>query len=75
MKIKTIEDIDWKIRGDANDKVMVKQVKDIVLREVKREAIKWIKADINTIKQGPKVFKKKWKNWINFFNITEEDLQ
>ena len=67
MKLKTLKDIFERIRELVKrDKILLALI-DKIEQQEKQEAIKWVK-----VKGVMREFT--FKAWIEFFNITEEDL-
>ena len=70
MKLKTLKDLQWDESGKGD--YMVDG------NELKKEAIKWVKFQVDIQEHNPRYANEYRLNiqWIkNFFNITEEDLK
>ena len=63
-ELKTLKDIPKNYLG--GERLTLEQYQ----RELKAEAVKWVKKFYNPNKTTMEI-----KNWINFFNLTEEDLK
>ena len=69
MKLKTLKDLEIVDAYEFNGK-------DEVLKEIKKEAIKWVKELRKPLHMEDKYDVPEVIDWIkNFFNITEEDLK
>ena len=71
MKLKTLKDLDWLLWRDKKD---VDSMEDelIHIQELKAEAVKWVKV---YRKDGNSLSKQIAEEFMEFFNITEEDLK
>ncbi len=76
-ELKTLKDIDvWNhYEGDVGNKYEMRKTGEQILDELKAEAVKWVKYDLQRIS----IFDYKTKNiilrWAKRFNITKEDLK
>ena len=76
MVLKTLKDFDWGfLNADKNGKIIIGEKteyseKAVKYLDLKQEAIKWLKEYYHPDKTTLPI-----SAWLDFFNITEEDLK
>jgi len=77
-KLKTLKDFDWEGNVSVFDGDMTGVDEESIKKELKAEAVKWIKEDLYHFKRDGLTTTTQLrmvKQWMKRFNLTEEDLK